>query len=302
MNSLNEINITYENKNYLIFFSEKDTIETLSKKIKSIDEKIQLVNFHKSNSNDLKIGDLFEENIPIDNIISDSFYIIINKHLITYYIPSLYKELFSLNSNLINKGKNINENKHNQLNQIDKNCEFPEDIEEIKNEILLNLYTLKTNQNNENKEKISKQNFEEILNILKKREEIFVNLNLLENKKEKMYENLLKSRINLIGKFGITFGATNFFAFYLLIFKFYSWDVIEPITYIVGNIYWILSLGALVFYNKKVDFSLIEGKSLKDIYADRIAKNFSFDKNQKKLIENEIEKIKNLKNSLENFI
>ena len=71
----------------------------------------------------------------------------------------------------------------------------------------------------------------------------------------------------------------------LLIYKIYAWDVIEPITYIVGNLYWIATLGYLVFTNRKLDFDLFETKTIKEIYSDKIAKKFGFNKKEKLMIE-----------------
>jgi len=179
--------------------------------------------------------------------------------------------------------------------------EFTDDIEEIKNDVMYHIMRLKIEENEENFNTKSKEMLNIIFENLEKRKEIFLKLQSDQCLSELFYNKTLKFRISLLTKLSFTFALSNFVGFYLLIYKIYAWDVIEPITYIVGNLYWIATLGYLVFTNRKLDFDLFETKTIKEIYSDKIAKKFGFNKKEKLMIENELEKIEDLKYTLENL-
>ncbi len=232
-----------------------------------------------------------EENLNFSEVAKNSYYIIFNNKYQEHFIPSLYSQL--INSE-VKKFIEIPDDN-------DKIFEFTNDIEDIKNEILYNIYRLKKIEKQENFNKIYKEMINSIINDLKKRKENLLYLKEQQDLSEIFYNKTLKNRINLFNKLGISFALSNFLVFYSLIYKFYAWDVIEPITYIVGNVYWIITLGFLVFSNKKLGFDLIESQSIMEIYSDKIAKRTGFDIKEKLIIENELQKIEDLMKILEDL-
>jgi hypothetical protein len=288
-NNRNEIKINFQEKTYSIFFNEKDTIKSIIEKIKTMNEKINFVDF-KLNT-DLKLKEKENiENLNFSEVGKNSFYITLNKKYQEHFIPSLYSQL--INSEVKKFIKNPEDY---------NNMEFTNDVEEIKNEILYQIYRLKTNENKENFNKIYKEMLKCIKDNLTIRKLNLLNLQGDQKLSEIFYNKTLKSRINLFNKLGISFALSNFIVFYALIYKFYAWDVIEPITYIVGNVYWIITLGFLVFNNRKLGFELIESQSVMEIYSDKIAKKTRFNKDEKLMIENELQKIEDLMKILEDL-
>lgn len=290
-NNRNEITINYQEKAYSIFFDEKDTIKSITEKIKTINKDINSVEFDlKSKSKTKTEEDL---NLNMSEVIKNSFFITLNKKYQEHFIPSIYAQL--INSNVKKFIAITPEDISND------NMEYINDVEEIKNEVLYNIYRLKTNENPQNFNKLYKEMLNSIKENLEKRKLDLLDIQSNQQLSEIYYDKTLKSRISLFNKLGISFGAANFFGFYALIYQIYAWDVIEPITYIVGNVYWIITLGFLVFNNRKLGFELIESKSVMEIYSGKIAKMTRFNKEEKLMIENELQKIEDLKRIMDDL-
>ena len=99
-------------------------------------------------------------------------------------------------------------------------------------------------------------------------------------------------------KLGMLFAISHFSLFYALIYKFYAWDVIEPITYVVGNVYWIITLGFLAFNNRKLDFDILQYNSIRDVYFNKYAKQLNYSEEEKLKLQEEIQAIEQLRSGL----
>lgn len=285
LNSTSEIKVAFEDKTYSLFFNDYDSINMLNEKILGINEKIQSVEFINNQTNKV-LSEEIKNKTSMKELIKTSFLIRINKHISFSFIPGVFPQL--LNEMGIAKDLNLN------------NIDYLKSAEEIKNIILLNLYELKGRKN------LDKSIYEEekvlliteIMKKLEERENFLKTLFEKQNLSEKMVNDKLIFMSKLAIKLGMLFAVSHFSVFYLLIYKFYAWDVIEPITYIVGNVYWIITLGFLAFKNKKLDSDLLKYESIKDLYFDKYSKQLNYNPEEKIRLQEELSIIKELRSGL----
>lgn len=289
LNGKTELKIPFEKISYSIFYNKNDTLKSTITKISGISEKIQNVEFYLHQSKE-PISEELKESVLLQNFINSPFKICINKYLFINYIPGIFPELFSDNQNF----KDIDTN----------NPDYLSTPENIKNSILVNFYNLKNSRENFNKKNFDEEKnllISEIISKLDKRKiylEDFYSRNVVA---EKIINNKLIFLSKVLVNSGLLFAFGHFTAFYLLIYKFYAWDIIEPITYIIGNVYWIITLGFLAFGNKRLEFEILQYDSVKSMYLDKYSKLVGFNEAEKSLLEREIKYIEDLKNALNNF-
>lgn len=285
LNSKNEIKITFEEKTFSIFFNETDSINVVNEKIQGISEKIQSVEFLQCDSKENLTED-FKNKTLMKDFIKNPFAVRINKHLSMNYIPGVFPQLF-IESNLINE---IQSN----------NPDFLKTSEDIKNVILLSLYDLKQ-KNSADLKKYEEEKacfIADILSKLDQREKFLKSLFEKQSLSEKMVNEKLEFMSKVAVKLGMLFAISHFSVFYALIYKFYAWDVIEPITYIVGNIYWIATLGFLAFNNRKLEFEMLQYDSIKKIYFSKYAKQLNYNEHEKLRLQEELKTIELLRSGL----
>lgn len=289
LNGKTELKIPFEKISYSIFYNHNDTLKSTITKISGISEKIQNVEFYFLESKE-PISEELNESLLLKNFINSPFKICINKYLFINYIPGIFPELFSGSENF--KDLDIN------------NPDYLSTPENIKNSILINIYNLKNSRENFNQNKFDEEKnslISEIISKLDKRKiylEDFYSRNVLA---EKIINNKLIFLSKVLVNSGLLFAFGHFTAFYFLIYKFYAWDIIEPITYIVGNVYWIITLGFLAFGNKRLEFEILQYDSVKSMYLDKYSKLMGFNEAEKSLLEREIKYIEDLKNGLNDF-
>ena len=282
LNSRNEIKITFEEKTFSIFFNENDSINVVNEKISGINEKIQSVEFIQFESKEI-LSDEIKNKTLMKEFMSYPFIIRINKHISFTLVPGVFQQLFE-ESGIA---------KELQSNNID-NMKTSEDI---KNIILLSLYDLKeknyTNKNNYEEEKALY--ISSIKSKLEQREKFLKSLFEIQVLSEKMVYDKLIFMSKVAIKLGMLFAVSHFSVFYLLIYKFYAWDVIEPITYIVGNVYWVATLGFLAFKNQKLEFNMLQYDSIRDLYLDKYSKQHNYKPEEKNKLHEELVTIEQLK-------
>ena len=107
--------------------------------------------------------------------------------------------------------------------------------------------------------------------------------------------------MNLYLNLGILFFLLNVIVFYVLIYQVYGWDTIEPITYIVGNVYWIIGLSFFVYKKKKLDFSFFFSKGFKRNFYRKNGFLLGFNEIERNFVAKEIKEIKQFKEALGNL-
>lgn len=139
----------------------------------------------------------------------------------------------------------------------------------------------------------------EILNKLENLLKIYNSILLEYKKAETLIHKRLLQKQKLYLNLSIAFFLLHLIVFYLLIFQFYGWDQIEPVTYIVGNVYWIIGLGFLLRYRAKLDISYFYSKTFNKRFLKQRAELFGYNKVDKEFIANEIVKMNSLKKNLD---
>lgn len=282
LNSKNEIKITFEEKTFSIFFNESDSINVLNEKIIGINEKIQAVEFIEFESKEA-LSEEIKNKILMKEFMKNPFLIRINKHLSSTYIPGVFPQLFD-------KCEIAND-------LLSNNPDYLKSPEDIKNIVLLNLFELKE-KNSKNIEKYEEEKalfVSAIKSKIDQREEFLKSLFDKQALSEKMVNDKLVFKSKVAVRLGMLFAISHFSLFYALIYKIYAWDVIEPITYVVGNVYWIITLSFLAFKNRKLEFDLLEYNSIRNIYFNQYAKVLSFNEEEKLKLQEELEAIELLR-------
>lgn len=285
LNSKNEVKITFEDKTFSIFFNETDSIDVVNKKIQGINDKIQAVEFIQFESKEALLEEIKLKTLMKD-FVKNPFIIKINKHICTTYIPGVFPLIFEETEIA------------NQLQS--NNPDYLKSAEDVKNVILLSLYELKEKNSSDNK------NYEEqkalfistVRSKLDQREKFLKSLFEKQALSEKMVNDKLVFTSKVAVKLGMLFAISHFSLFYALIYKFYAWDVIEPITYVVGNVYWIITLGFLAFNNRKLDFDILQYNSIRDVYFNKYAKQLNYSEEEKLKLQEEIQAIEQLRSGL----
>jgi len=289
LNSRNEIKISFEAITYSIFYNETDSLNVINEKILGINEKIQIVEIVNSENQEV-LSEEQKNKLLFKDFLRSPFFIKINKHLSLTYIPGILPHIFSQNNEIIKEFQT-------------KNPDFISDSETIKNIIFINLFKLKqTNAGDSKKYDVAKISFITDLNkSLGQRESFLKSLYDKQVLANKVVNDKLNFSTKMACRLGLLFAVSHFSIFYALIYHFFAWDVIEPITYLVGNVYWIIGLGFLASRNKKLEYELLYYDSIKEMYFNKYAKQFSYCEEEKLKLEEELKTIEDLKSQLKDI-
>ena len=272
----NELKVPLYEKNYSLFLKKECTISDFIKMIEGVDQRIQKIEFldHKGESV------TNSEEILLD-CAKKSFTLKLNGHINIKYFPSV--NMMISNSNQIKSETNEQE-KFMILNNFNfflfknfnrKDFSFSQkSFTEFRNQVDTDLNNL----------------LEVYGNLLKKFEKAKERL-------DKKFDKTMKLYLNL----GILFFLLHAVVFYFLIYHFYGWDTIEPTTYIVANVYWIIGLSFFIYKKKKLDFSFIYSETFKNNFYKKNAFLVGFNEVERNFLAKEINEIQQFREALNKF-
>ena len=111
----------------------------------------------------------------------------------------------------------------------------------------------------------------ELVNLLDKYQDEQTKINkLMTNRHDKTQKNLMR--------LSILYFVLHLLVCYALIYQIYGWDTIEPITYIVGNVYWIIAIGFFIKYKRKLDVNYFISDSFTTRFYNKQFQRFSFNR------------------------
>jgi hypothetical protein len=206
--------------------------------ISSLKTRISLIDkefIQKLEIRDLQTQQILSDDTNVNNLINKPFEIFVNNYHSIKHFPSLNQLIVSNlgnNSNTQDPTKNYLHNLY--FKDMHKRDVLLEEINRLK--------TLYEKMNSE----------------YKKGEEL-------------VDKNLEKTRNNFM-ILGIIYFLIHFLVFYFLIYHVYSWDNIEPITYITGNAYWIVGLFFFIITLRRLDLSFV----FSDTFTSHFLKKFRF--------------------------
>jgi hypothetical protein len=145
------------------------------------------------------------------------------------------------------------------------------------------------------------ENKKEIENKISSLLSIYEKLFEEQTQAEKLLEKRLKDRRWWFLNLGLLFFVLHAALFYYLIYELYGWDTIEPITYIVGNVYWIIGLSFYVMKKKKLDLSLFSTSAYTSEFMKNFGKRIGYSQKDKQFLFNEIAEIRKFKETLANI-
>jgi len=253
---IKEIKVPFEETS-VIYYGENDSIEALIPRLKASNEKIQKVDFYQFNTNNR-----IEETENFQRLSISPFEIRINNHHSIYYLPSLNR---FMDANVKGFG-NINVHNRNSFNFALK-------------KIML------SNGNKEELKKELKEKLDELIKVYEKYEDEM-------NKKDKIIKDRYLNSQKRFVRLSILYFALHLGLFYLLIYQLYGWDEIEPITYIVGNIYWIIGLAFFIKYKKKLDVPFFFSKNFADAHFSKQCQLLGFNRKAHDFTQNYLKQLK----------
>lgn len=109
-------------------------------------------------------------------------------------------------------------------------------------------------------------------------------------------------QINLKTILALLYFLAHLIIFYLLIYQFYGWDNIEPVTYLVGNIYWIAGILFLLKFKNKVGLDYFFSNSYGKAIKRKFDFNLGFCSHSLKNLNSEIHKLQVLRNEVSKLI
>lgn len=260
----NEFKVPAYGNNYSIYYKRDELVSDLQQRIVGSDEKIMKVDFLNYD------GDIITDlNKPIREFIKSPFKIKINNFMMIRYFPSI-------------------------------NIVIPE-IKTQKDHAIMNHYNYLLYQTlalgNIKREEFISQIQKNVDGLLKTYEDLKKLFEKSESILIKRYERTKNTYIWL----GILFFILHAITFYVLIYQLYGWDTIEPITYIVGNVYWIIGLLFFISKRKKLDFSFYYSISFKSKFFSNNGKNLGFSEIEKRFVDNQIKEIIQFKEIFSKF-
>lgn len=257
-----ELKIPFEENTFSIYFNNDDKVSTIVEKVVGSHEKIekcQVLNYEEEG--EINIEETFA------SLIKQPFMMKINGHSTVKYFPS-----FNL---LI-------------ANKLPENMQKKDDSFILNNYNFLMFKTLKEGTNLT--EKLDK----DLTALLEKYKRLDDDYTEAENTIEDRYRKRLKLYINL----GILFFVMHTVTFYVLIYHIFGWDEVEPATYLVGNLYWIIGLSYFVFKKKRLDFSFLFSHSFKSEFFSQQNKLLGFSSVERQFVQREILEIQRLREVL----
>lgn len=268
----NEMKVPVDNSVYSIFFSKEDKLKDVANRINLSAEKVQKVEFLS-----IKEESLNDQELNFQDIIKSPFTLRLNGYQTIKYFPSI--------NMVINPHPKFNEkvviNNHNFF--LLENFRKIMKEKEISRSKIISIL-------GENKKEVEYK-ISSLLSIYEK---------LLEEQTqaEKLLEKRLKDRRWWFLNLGLLFFVLHAALFYYLIYELYGWDTIEPITYIVGNVYWIIGLSFYVMKKKKLDLSLFSTSAYTSEFMKNFGKRIGYSQKDKQFLFNEIAEIRKFKETL----
>jgi hypothetical protein len=265
-----ELKVPFEEENYSILLNENDKLSEIAGRINGSSEKLQKVEFLNFSDNSVKDqANLFKE------ISRSPFKLRINGHYVVKYLPSI--------SSVMSEGK-VTEKYFDNNNTLSEN-----------NFLLL--------QTSNALGEVNKSNIQKVLNetktlLVTKLDKLLVEYEKLEKEYEKgedFIEKRLKQKKRNLANIALLFVTVHAIVFYWLIYQMFGWDQVEPVTYIVGNVYWIIGLSFFVFKKKKLDFGLIFGSTYRKDFYKTMGDKIGYNEVEKLFIKREICEMKKYK-------
>jgi len=270
--NIREIKIPFEGNTYSVFYKKEDKIENVVNVIKGTIDELQKVEILSLNNEIIDSREtLFQE------FIQTPFNMRINGHKVVKYFPSLNSSI-NANPSACTNGLNCFSS---YILAIAERVNSLEDKNEIKRII---------------EEKKLDDDFK-LNSLLQIYEKIYAEY----EKEEEYIETKFKSRIKSISNLALLFFIVHAILFYYLIYHKFGWDTMEPITYIVGNVYWIVGLSFFIFKKRKLDLNFIFADTYKKEFFSKIGRRIGYSKVEKDFLINEIKEIKNFKATLSKF-
>ena len=271
-----EMKVPLDGSVYSIYFSKEDKLTDVANRINNSAENIQKVEF--LNSSDEAIAN---QETNFQELIKSPFNLRLNGYQTVKYFPSL------------NIALNLQPKSESGMIINNYNLFLLDSLKKIMKEKEINK-SLIDSVLGENKSEVEKR-INELLSIYEK---LFEE----QSSAEKLLEKRLKDRRWWFLNLGMLFFILHAIVFYYLIYQVYGWDTIEPITYIVGNVYWIIGLGFFVMKKKKLDFSLFSSTSYKKEFMTFFGKRIGYSQKDKDFLFNEIAEIRKFKATLSKII
>jgi hypothetical protein len=255
----NEIKLPINNQISVIYFKNDETITSLKNKIISTDKEY----VQKLIIRDLEHKQEFTDEIPINDIINKPFEIFINNYLSIKHFPSLNQIVIT---NTSRRNLNISD--------------------PVKNYLYSSYLKSLTN-----KEKI----FEDISKLKTLYETMYSEY----EKSEKLVDKNLEMTRSKFMILGILFFILHLLGFYYLIYYAYSWDNIEPITYIVGNAYWIAGLFFFIVTLRRLDLSFVFTEKFTNHFLKKLRFIYATNPIEKEFFNAELREINRFLNSIQ---
>jgi len=261
----NEMKIPMDKDTYSIFFSKEDKLSDLTTRINGTSENIQKVEF--LSFQDEKIN----EDLLFDNLSKSPFKVRINGHHMIKYFPCI-------NKLISNKNFKLGDNYNNMIiDTIDK-------ISLTENN--LGVLSVINSNKKEIEEKITN-----LMKIYEKQIEEYSQAEIVLDKK-------LKDKKFWFINSALLFFIAHLIVFYVLIYQIYGWDTIEPITYIVGNVYWIFGLSYFILRKKKLDIGLLSSNGYRKEFFKNMGRRIGYSSIEKDFLMNELVEIRKFKETI----
>ncbi len=142
----------------------------------------------------------------------------------------------------------------------------------------------------------------ELTEYFEKHKVYLESLHAINTEKYKLLNSKTISRQKGLVDIGIALSAIWTLTFFSLIFKIYSWDVIEPTTYIAGNCLLIIQYTYFFLKKRKLSPNLPFDKSTKDDLKLKEEQNLNYDKDFDTSIVNEMKQVEIILKYLKNNI
>ena len=148
---------------------------------------------------------------------------------------------------------------------------------------------------NANKEEVKKEITTQVANLVS----IYENYEAEMNKVEDILDKKLNNQRKQFLRISLLYFIAHLVVFYALIYQFYGWDTIEPITYIVGNIYWIIAIGFFIKTKKKLDMSYFISDTFSKSFYSKQYQRFNFNKSGYQFTRKYIQNLKDFNSAIE---
>ena len=272
----NELKVPIYEKNHSIFLKKDLKISDFIKMVEGVDQRIQKIEFlnHKGESVTNSEQNLLD-------CARNSFILKLNGHINIKYFPSV--NMIISNSNQIDSETNQKEKfliSNNFNFFLFKNFDHKD-------------FSFSEKSFTEFRKKVDS----DLINLLEVYENLLKQFEKSKERLDKKFDKTMKLYLNL----GILFFLVHAVLFYFLIYHFYGWDTIEPTTYIVANVYWIIGLSFFIYKKKRLDFSFIYSETFKNNFYKKNGFLVGFNEVERNFVAKEINEIQTFREALNKF-